>query len=97
MGDLGFVALNAMTPIQTVTPELSMLLTTPTNRMAHLYSPILVMGGKQEHVVQTLNPWKIMRAAFNEMRAPSQELREAFTLAQKNHIIGPRFLETFMT
>jgi hypothetical protein len=96
MGDLGFVALNALTPIQTVMPELAFVMTAPPKRMAHLYSPALVMGANRVHVVHHMSPMKIMRQSFKNMRDPSDELREFFTKAQNDLTISPRFIETFV-
>jgi len=96
MGDAGFVALNAMTPIQTAVPELAFLMSAPPARLAKYYTSSLVMGEKRIHTVEHLSPGKMLREAFKDMGNPSDELRAAYTRAQNEMVISPRFIEAFV-
>jgi hypothetical protein len=96
MGDLGFVALNALTPIQTAMPEVAFLLSAPPARLAKYYSSFLVMGPERVHVVNHITPMKLMAQAMRDMGKPGDELRAAFTKAQDDMIISPRFIEAFV-
>lgn len=96
MGDMGFVALNAMTPIQTALPELAFLMTAAPERLAKYYTSSLVMGERQLHTVRHVSPGKMLREAMRDMGKPGEELRAAFTRAQNEMVISPRFIEAFV-
>lgn len=95
-GDLGFVALNALTPIQTALPEVSLLDNLPPERFMRYYGMNLVNSRQGLVPVWSLEPLKIMREAFRDMVNPSPEIREMFLRALRHNVIDKKFMEEFV-
>jgi hypothetical protein len=95
MGDLGFVTMNALTPIQTVLPEIAWTLSAAPKRLAKYYSEALVLGRDGPHSVSFLEPLKIMRGGLRALSKPNAEQREAFRWATLNGHVDPKFVEEF--
>lgn len=96
-GDLGFVALNAATPIQTALPEVAFLLGAPPARLAEWYSHAVVQGRNTGlHSVSFIEPWRIMRKGFRDLMRAEPEMVADFEWAIKNHVISRPFIESFV-
>lgn len=97
MGNLGFVVANALTPIQTLLPELALLRTIPAARRAFYYSADLVarQNGSLD-MIHSLSPVKTMWQAVKLMRNPTPEFRKAVEDAIKYGVIDKKLIEEFV-
>lgn len=91
--DMGFPLVNALTPIQTVLPELAFTLSVPVDRLAAYYSAGLlpVQGGLRPF--SWVDPMKMMRVGIRDMLEPDDALNASFRRALDERVIGPRFVE----
>lgn len=96
-GDLGFAAVNALTPVITVLPETAYLLHAPPQALARYYSHSLVANttGRLESV-RALDPVRILNRALRSMGSPDDELRSAFRWAEEFGHIDPKYVEEFV-
>jgi len=95
-GDLGFVALNAASPIQTVLPEIAWVLSAPPERLAQYYATGMVIGRDgMPRSVGYVEPLRILWRAIKSMASPDEDLREAFNKAVKFRVIDKKFIEEF--
>lgn len=99
-GDLGFPTVNAMTFLQTVLPEVSLLRTAPEESLAKYYSYSLINSRKGLQEIAHLSPGKISNQAWREIgRAATgadKELFENLIDASNRGIISPRFVEEYL-
>jgi hypothetical protein len=85
----------AMTFIQTVIPEVSMIGTAPKESLG-TYSYFAAGGEKgPAGAIGVLSPIKLMMKSVGEMRKPSPELTEAMGRAANERVISPQFVEEF--
>lgn len=95
-GDAGFAVMNALTPVQTLMPEISWLLTAPPSQIKRYYTYSTVLTRRGPETIRTLEPLHVMRRAITEMRKPDDELRKAFHKAAADGTTTPRFVEEFL-
>lgn len=97
LGNLGYVIANAVTPIQTVLPEIAYVLNAVPERLAPYYSHFAAGGTKgPTGILNVLDPLKFMRRAAGEMAKPSEELRAALERATNERVIEPKIYEDFI-
>jgi hypothetical protein len=93
-GDVGFAALNLITPIQTAWPEVSQLLTAPIETLQKYYSSALVKvpsGGFR--TVRFMDTWRFAKVAMGEVWRPDAEGRAALQWAFEKGAVGRDFVE----
>ena len=96
-GDVGYVVLSALNPIQTVLPEIAWTLTAPPERLLPYYSSLLVNGRKTGPVAMySLEPLKILNAAVKEMASGEAEITSFFQKGLEDGVITPKFIEEFV-
>jgi hypothetical protein len=96
-GDMGFVALNAATPIQTVLPEVAFVLGTPLPRLSEYYAHMMVAGRKGGiQSVSFVEPWRLLRKGMKDLTRADAEMVADFEWAIKNHVISRPFIESFV-
>lgn len=93
--DLGFVTLNALTPVQTVLPELAFLKGAAPERLAKYYGMQLMRNPQTGQIssMSFLDPAKILKESFKDLVNPSPELRQALDRAIKEGVFAPKFIE----
>jgi hypothetical protein len=94
-GDVGFAALNILTPIQTAIPEVANLLNSPIAVLQKYYSNSLVKvpeGGFRQ--VHFMDPLKFAKIALREVVSPDAKTIKAIKGAMDEAIIGRQFTET---
>lgn len=93
-GDLGFVALNAMTPIMTAMPEVAFVLNTPLERLQRYYGTAFVIGKDQSiKAVSHLDPLRILRQSFKELAKPDEQLAKDLKWAFDFRVAEKPFVE----
>ncbi len=92
-GDIGFVALNVMTPIQTVLPELARGLQVPPQRMMRTFSSALIQTEQGPRQVHFLDPVRIMRLAMKDFFRPDQKTAAAMNRAMSEGAISRTLVE----
>jgi hypothetical protein len=96
-GDLGFATLNAMTPLQTVLPEIAFALSTPPERMAGYYSAALFNTGRGVRPVNFLDPIRVMKRTLQDLgRNADDATKAAQTRAATENIITRQGVEAYM-
>ena len=96
-GDLGFAAINAMTPIITVLPEIAYTLTALPKSQMRYYSYALAMDAKGAPVtMRHLDPIRILTASIRDMSKPTPELRKAIKWGLERGHIDPKYVEEFV-
>jgi hypothetical protein len=96
-GDVGFPILNAFTAVQTVLPELAYVVRGAPETVARHYS-FMPMFDSSKRVVGNmgvLEPLKLMKNSFKEMKNPDDDLREHFLRAATEGVVAPKFTEEF--
>lgn len=95
--DLGFGVLNAMTPIQTVLPELAFVMQAVPEQLAGYYGTQLARTSDGiPRAVKFLDPLKFMRKGLKAMGKPSDELREGLDRAVTEGVISREMVERFI-
>ena len=94
-GDLGYVTLNAMSPVQVMLPEIAYVLGTPAKRLTHLYSETLVMGKFGPQFISHLSPMKVMDDSMRDLwnTARKTGLADDIERAMTEGHIAPRLIE----
>jgi len=92
-GNVGFAALNALTPIQTAMPEAAWVLTAPPRHLQEYYAPALVAQHGRVREMRTLDPLKLMMKGMNDLRNPSRELQDIMARAREEGIVSPQLAE----
>jgi hypothetical protein len=93
-GDVGFVTINALTPIQTVLPEIALTLSAPPERLAAWYANALFKdtAGKIRSY-SFIDTMKIMKQGFKTLQHPEEEAMPYFKAALRDNIISRPFVE----
>lgn len=91
--DAGFVALNAITPVQTVLPELAFLMTAPPERLMSYYGWQFVLTPQGPKAMGYLDPMKTLAKAFKIMANPTDEWAEALRRAIDGGVMSRQFVE----
>lgn len=96
--DFGFPALNAMTFIQTGMPETVFLAKAPTKELSKYYGTSLIMSSHGPVPFSHLDPLRIAKEAFNDMRKASltPELWKDVKWAIERNVVSPRYVEEFV-
>ncbi len=94
--DVGFPALNAVTFLQTVLPEVSMVLSASDGKLAELYANSIIVRGADALPVSFLDPARITAKAMKMMRSNDPELMTWIRQAIDEGTINPRFAEEFL-
>ena len=94
--DVGFPALNAVTFLQTVLPEVSMVLSASDGKLAELYGNAIVARGADAMPISFLDPARITAKAMKMMRSSDPELMTWINRAIDEGTINPRFAEEFL-
>lgn len=97
-GDIGFATLNAMTPLQTVLPEIAFTLRTPPRELSGFYSVALFDAGEQGvRAVNFLDPIKIMGLTFKDLSASADDVtKRELIRARADNIITRQGVEAYM-
>jgi hypothetical protein len=99
-GDIGFPAVNAVTFLQTVLPEVALLRDLPEEALQHFYSTSLVVGKAGPKALSHISPRKIVtegwRQVFSAATGKDKVLRDAIQRASREGIISPRFVEEYL-
>lgn len=94
VGDLGFAALNALTPIMTTLPEIAFQLHTPIERLQQYTGLAMSMPeGGPIRAIHFWEPLKILRASFRELFNPDAELGAALERANLEKVTDKKFIE----
>jgi hypothetical protein len=100
-GNIGYVAANALSFIQTVAPKLSltrqMLARGESSRAFALYdfAPALTTEGAKG-AAAVMNPWKLAMGALRDMQSPSPEARQYFARAVREGAIAPKMFDEYL-
>ena len=97
--DIGFPLVNALTPIQTVMPEIALALgKTPPAHLAKYMSGgfVPVDGGKGIRQASFFEPFKLMKVATQKMFRPDKKLMTQLRRAADEGDIAPRVVEEFV-
>lgn len=99
-GDVGFPAVNALTFLQTVYPEVTLLRDLPPEALQHFYSTSLVATKAGWKTIHHLSPRKITnegwRQLFSSSTGKDKILREAIQKASDQGVVSPRFVEEYL-
>jgi hypothetical protein len=99
-GDIGFPAVNAVTFLQTVYPEVAMLRDLPAEALQHMYSYSLVGTKRGLQGVAHASPIKITNEAWRQLFSAStnknKTLQEAIQRASEHNVVNPRFVEEYL-
>jgi hypothetical protein len=94
---LGYILLNALTPIQTVLPEIAFTLNSSPAKLGNYYSFFAGMGSKGPvGTLGVLSPLKLMAATIRDMRKPDDVLTALFQRAVNDRVIDPRVVEDYI-
>lgn len=94
--DLGFPALNAVTFLHTVLPEVAMVTSGTSSRLQHYYAHTLVAQAGKARPVSFLDPLKITGRAIKELKKPQADTIRWVRRAIQDGTINPRFAEEFL-
>ena len=95
--DVGFPAMNAVTFVQTVLPESSLVLTAPASRLASLYEPGLIPDASGWlRPAYHLSPAKLSFMSFKRMSNPTDELARMFNRGVADKTLTPNITEAFV-
>lgn len=97
-GNVAFPLMNAVTTIQTSLPEIAYTLRTPTAALLRDYhvAPLMGKDGKLMGAATVLEPLKILKRSFQEMRGSDPLLRVDIIRAGTEGVTEPRFAEEFV-
>lgn len=101
VGNIGYVAANAVAFFQTVAPKLALtqqlLARGEVSRAMALYdfAPILTREGGMG-AAASLNPWKLGMGALRDMQAPSAAAREHFGRAIREGAVAPKMFDEYL-
>ncbi len=97
-GNLGHVALNALTFTQTMLPKLALIRGAPPARIQEFFGfmPEFDTAAKPRGLISFLEPVKIAAAGFKAMAKPTPEQRDLFARASREAVIAPKFLEEWI-
>lgn len=92
-----FAVLNALTPIQTVMPWVSMITRAPTEEVARImqFGPAFDASGRVVGRAGLLHPFKVMKEAMLMLRNPSDELVEHSLRASRDGGLQAQMYETW--
>lgn len=101
MGNLAFPTINALTFIQTVTPEIAFLTNASNSRIIRDYYDVFLMGGsdlKPRGNMGILSPMKMLARSFRKMAKASDDIEFSKMLdqARAEGVIDPQLLEEFI-
>lgn len=94
--DMGFAAINAVTPVMTSMPEVAWLMTAPPERVSKYYSSLLGVtreGGARSFY--SLDPLRTLAQGLQRLVKPQEGDIALFERALQEHIIDPKFVEEF--
>jgi hypothetical protein len=99
-GDVGFPAVNAMTFLQTVYPEIALVRDLPREALQHLYSSSIVATKNGLESFSHVSPRKITNMAWKNLFSSSSgknpELLHMIQRAGNEGIVSPRFVEEYL-
>jgi hypothetical protein len=97
VGNLGFVAVNSLTFLQTTLPHIAYTMSATPGRLSRYYTWLPAAGadGAPRGAMGVVEPLKILRQSFREMSKPGERLRTNFERAAKEGVWDPRFVEEF--
>lgn len=98
LGNAGFVAVNALTFMQTTLPQAAFVLTAPIERVAKYYSsvPIFDKNGLFRTQMSFLDPVRVIREGWKHIRKPEPEFRGFVERAAVEGVWDPRFVEQWV-
>jgi hypothetical protein len=93
-----FPAVNALTFVQTVTPEIAFTLGATERSLASAGYTYFAAGGTKGAIgsIGVLGPLQILKQSFREMGQTSAESMKLFTRAANERVLDPRFAEEFV-
>ena len=95
--DIGFAAVNAVTPILTGLPELAFVMGATPKQLSRYYQINTVMGPETGiNAVSSISPMRMMSAALKDMGKPSADLKKAFYRAIDEGVVDPKMVEEFI-
>lgn len=94
--DLGFPALNSLTWVQTVLPEISLVLRAPNDDLARLYNWNFIRTQNGHQVFGTLDPMRIAIRSFKKIINADDEMRALFKVGVERQVVSPRLIEEFL-
>lgn len=89
----GYNMANLLSFAQTAFPMMSLLHSIPTERARQYFQYFPIDGPNGQHVVGSLNVFKIAGQSFKEMGNPSPQLQKAIFRAAEDGVWAPRFVE----
>lgn len=101
VGNMGYVAANAVTFVQTVAPKIAlmrqMIARGETDRAFALFdfAPDIGPTGAQG-VMASLSPWKLAKAAFGDLLHPSETHRKLFLRAVREGAVAPKMYDDYL-
>ena len=101
MGTAAFPALNAITFVQTVLPELAFVMNAADNRVMRDYYDVFLAGGKDlkpRGNIGALSPMKLLIKSFQQMRNGKNDALygEFLSRAHREGVIDPQLLNEFI-
>lgn len=96
MGNIAFPLVNALTFVQTVLPEASMIMSAGEHDLS--FYTHFAAGGTKGPVgsIGVLSPMKLMAKSMREMGKPRPELLKAFQRAASEGVVAPRLVEDYV-
>lgn len=93
---LGYILMNALSPIQTVLPEIAYVLNSSPAQLGDSYSHFMAMGSRGPvGTMSVLDPIKFMTGTMRDMRKPTSEHLYYFERALNDRVIDPQIVEEF--
>lgn len=101
MGNAAFPALNAITFVQTVLPELAFVMNAADNRVMRDYYDVFLAGGKDlkpRGNIGALSPMKLLIKSFQQMKNGKNDALygEFLSRAHREGVIDPQLLNEFI-
>lgn len=98
-GNIAFPALNAITFVQTVLPELAYVMNGADNTLMRNYYDVFIAGGKDlkpRGSVGALSPMKLLIKSFGQMKNADEAYLGLLTRAHREGVIDPKLLDDFI-
>lgn len=93
---LGYIIMNALTPIQTVLPEIAYVMNSSPAQLGNSYSHFMAMGSRGPvGTMSVLDPIKFMTGTLKDMRKPDAQQLQMFERALNDRVIDPQIVEEF--
>lgn len=96
--NLGHVALNALTFIQTMLPRLALIRGLPPARIGEMFGfiPDISAAGQTQGFISFLEPMRIAAKGFKAMAKPTPDQRDMFARASRESVVAPKFMEEWI-